>query len=374
MTASAGPGDVTPAGRALDVLFLPDYSAANAYQRSLAGALTDLGVSVRSDPTRRRRVLPVLEAVRTHGRPDVLHVHWTEPYIARGATTSRSKATRTLAELRWVKARGTAIVWTAHDLFRHDQASDPRELAFMRGLGRLSDAIIVHCAAARDALAETLALDSASRARVRVIPHGHYAGAYRDEVDRGEARRRLGLPAEARVVAFVGWVRPYKGVTELLEAFAARRGPEARLVIAGRAVDEAYADRVSVLAAADPRVRLDLGFVPDDELQVYLRAADVVATPFLEIFTSGSVLLAMSFGRAVIAPRRGCVAETVDERGAVLYDADDPDGLQGALRAAMSADLEAMGRHNLERLPEFDWSRVAAATLETYREVVARRR
>ena len=185
--------------------------------------------------------------------------------------------------------------------------------------------------------------------------------------------RRLGLPAEARVVAFVGWVRPYKGVTELLEAFAAVTDQEARLVIAGRAVDEAYADRVSVLAAADPRVRLDLGFVPDDELQVYLRAADVVATPFLEIFTSGSVLLAMSFGRAVIAPRRGCVAETVDERGAVLYDADDPDGLQGALRAAMSADLEAMGRHNLERLPEFDWSRVAAATLETYREVVARR-
>jgi glycosyltransferase involved in cell wall biosynthesis len=86
------------------------------------------------------------------------------------------------------------------------------------------------------------------------------------------------------------------------------------------------------------------------------------------------VLLAMSFGRAVIAPRRGCVAETVDERGAVLYDADDPDGLPGALRQAMGADLEAMGRHNAERLPAFDWSRVAEATLDTYREVIARRR
>ena len=252
-----------------------------------------------------------------------------------------------------MRRRGTAIAWTAHDLFRHDLETDGRELGFMRGLGALSDVVIVHCEAARDAMAETLALDAAGRARLRVIPHGHYAGVYPDEIGREEARDRLGLPSDARVIAFVGWVRPYKGVTELLEAFAALVEPDARLVIAGRALDDAYAGRVAAQAAADDRVRLDLGFVPDEQLQVYLRAADVVATPFLEIFTSGSVLLAMSFGKAVIAPRRGCVAETVDERGAVLYDADDPDGLQRALRAAMSADLEAMGRRNAERLPEF---------------------
>jgi glycosyltransferase involved in cell wall biosynthesis len=373
VTADETKGSTHGIARPLDVLFLPDYSAANAYQRALGAALTERGVRVAADATRPRRILPVLEAVRTHGRPDVVHLHWTEPYIARGASTSRLKASRTLGELRWLRSRGTAIVWTAHDLFRHDQASDPRELGFMRGLGGLSDAIVVHCAAARDALAETLGLDGGGRERLRVIPHGHYAGAYPDAIGREEARRRLELPTDARVVAFVGWVRPYKGVTELLEAFATLPDADARLVIAGKALDAGYADRVTALAAADDRVRLNLGFVPDDELQVYLRAADVVATPFLEIFTSGSVLLAMSFGKAVIAPRRGCVAETVDERGAVLYDADDPDGLQGALRAAMSADLEAMGRHNGERLPEFAWSRVAAATLETYREVVARR-
>ena len=206
---------------------------------------------------------------------------------------------------------------------------------------------------------------------MRVIPHGHYAGAYRDESTATRRAARLGLPGRARVIAFVGWVRPYKGVTELLEAFAAVADPTRASSSRGAPSTRPTRARVAALAAADARVRLDLGFVPDDELQVYLRAADVVATPFLEIFTSGSVLLAMSFGRAVIAPRRGCVAETVDERGAVLYDADDPEGLRVALRAAMSADLEAMGRHNASRLPEFDWSRVAAATLATYEEVVA---
>ena len=108
------------------VLFLPDYSAANAYQRELAAGLRDLGVDVRADPTRSRRVAPVLEALRGSGRPDVIHVHWTEPYIARGPRVSRLKARRTLLELRLARRAGMRIVWTAHDLFRHDRAEDAR--------------------------------------------------------------------------------------------------------------------------------------------------------------------------------------------------------------------------------------------------------
>jgi beta-1,4-mannosyltransferase len=357
------------------VLFLPDYSAANAYQRELAAALGRQGVRVAADPTRSRRVLPVLEAVSRHGRPDVIHVHWTEPYIAsRGGGVDRLKARRMLLELRLMRRAGSAVVWTAHDLFRHDRTEDPRELAFMRGLYDVSGAVIAHCEAAADVLATTLALPTADRDRLRVIPHGHYADAYPRTLDRGTARERLGLEADARVVAFVGWVRPYKGVAELVEAFGRLDAPDARLVIAGKALDEGYAARLEAAAAADPRVRLRLGFVPDEELQTYLVAADVVAAPFLEILTSGSVLLAMSFGRAVVAPRRGCVAESLDEEGGVLYDPDEPAGLEDALRRALSADLEAMGRHNLARLPEFAWDRVAAATRVTYEEVLAGRR
>jgi glycosyltransferase involved in cell wall biosynthesis len=348
------------------VLFLPDYREANAYQRALAEALADLGVEVRADLTRRRRVLPVTEAIRAHGRPDIVHVHWTEPYIAAGAAISRIKVERTLLELRATRRRGSRIVWTAHDLFRHDRAPDPGERRFLGGLVELADAVIVHCGSAVSALVAALDLPPAERERIRVVPHGHYVGRYPDHVTRAEARARLGLPDDARVVAFVGWVREYKGVAELIEDFARVDEPSLRLVVAGRAVDEAYAARLHGLAATDPRVRLELGFVPDEELQVYLRAADVVAAPFLEIFTSGSVLLAMSFGRAVIAPRRGCVADTVDEAGGLLYDPDDAGGLEAALRASLMADLEGMGRHNAEALERFAWPRIAAETLEVY--------
>lgn len=358
----------------MKVLFLPDYSAANAYQRALGDALAALGVTVAADPTRARRVLPILEAVRTHGRPDILHLHWTEPYIAAGGRVSRLKAQRTLAELRLLRRAGTGLVWTAHDLFRHDRDEDPQERAFMRSLAGISDVLITHCRSARQAVIEALDLPARARSGMRVIPHGHYRGAYPDTLTREEARRRLGLPDRSRVIAFVGWVRPYKGVAELLAAFRSVPHRSARLVIAGRALDEGYAERVTALAREDERVHLALGFVPDEELQVYLRAADVVAAPFLEILTSGSVLLAMSFGRAVIAPRRGCVVDTVDEQGALLYDPDDPDGLPGALRRALDADLQAMGSHSAARLEEFSWARVAGDTLAAYEEVRSARR
>jgi glycosyltransferase involved in cell wall biosynthesis len=349
------------------VLFLPDYTSANAYQGELATALRARGVTVVAQPTGRRRIAPVLQAVRRHGRPDVLHLHWTEPYISGGrADVSRLRVTRTLAELRLLRRAGSRIVWTAHDLARHDREPDPLEIRFNRSLFALCGAVIVHCEAAREALVQALALPGRARARVRVIPHGHYEGAYPDTVSRTEARQRLGLPVAGVTILFVGWVRPYKGVRELVEAFRSVRSVDARLFIAGQPGSEAFRAEIATLAATDDRVVTRFGFVPDDELQVYLKAADVVALPYREIFTSGSVLLAMTFGRAVIAPRRGCIGETLDDAGALLYDANDPTGLADALGRALTADLEGMGAHNRARLPEFGWDRIADATLETY--------
>ena len=68
-------------------------------------------------------------------------------------------------------------------------------------------------------LLQTLGVDESGRSKIAVIPHGHYRGAYADRITREEARARLELPPQAKVVSFVGWVRSYKGVWELYEAF-----------------------------------------------------------------------------------------------------------------------------------------------------------
>ncbi len=66
---------------------------------------------------------------------------------------------------------------------------------------------------------------------------------------------------------------------------------------------------------------LALETIPDDQMQVYLRAADAVVLPYRDVLSSGSAILAMTFGQPVIAPAIGCLPESLGSEGTILYDA-----------------------------------------------------
>ena len=107
--------------------------------------------------------------------------------------------------------------------------------------------------------------------------------------------------------------------------------------------------------------------IPNDELQLYLKAADVVVLPFLDILTSGSAITALGFGRPVIVPAIGCLPELMDERMAVLYDPQAADGLRQALMAARQRDLVAAGAAAYDHARSLAWDKIARQTLEAYR-------
>jgi len=58
-----------------------------------------------------------------------------------------------------------------------------------------------------------------------------------------------------------------------------------------------------------------------------MNACDVVVFPYQEILTSGAVILAMSFGRACVAPRLGCIQDVLDDKGAFIYEPSNKAGL-----------------------------------------------
>ena len=366
-----------PAAKPLRVLFLPDFSASNPYQRQLAEGLRVLGITVTMARAPRRQPLPILREWLRHGRPDVIHLHWTHNYLGgtavpgRAAAPGRLARARFLWQLRIVKALGTRLVWTVHNLGVHDGAGDPREMSVHRQLVGLCDAVICHCEAALEAAVDAYDLRSADRARLHVIPHGNYVGLYPAPADRAEARARLELTEDVTVLAFVGAIRAYKGVAQLLAAFHEIDDPKARLIVAGnpRATRDApgLGSELAAAARRDPRVQVRLRFVPDEEIGILLTAADAVVLPFRDILTSGSAILAMSFGKAVVAPRLGCLPELLDTGGGLLYDPVPADALRNALRAALAADLPAIGARNLDRARQLDWGRIAAATAQLYR-------
>lgn len=346
----------------LKVVFLPFWTRESPYQAELARALGALGVEVEGIDAG----TPLLRmAWRT--RPDVLHLHWLSP-LYRGPHRIRNglKLVSFAARLALLRGTGIRIVWTAHNLTAHEAPDSRLERLFAAIVARLAHAVIVHGETARDLLAAELRLRST--AKIAVIPHGSYLGVYPDEVDRASARRRLDLRPDDFVYLSLGQIRPYKGLLELVRSFRRLEHPRARLLITGRPSTAAVEQALRSETAGEERIRFLPGFVPDDELQLYFRAADVSVLPYENILTSGSLVLAMSFGLACLSPRVGCIPDYLEERGGFLYDPSEPDALRKTLEEAFREGdgVVQMGAFNRKKAETLGWARIAAQTLEVY--------
>ena len=369
---SASETEPTPSfqnGSASRALFLPDYSESNPYQRLLATGLAEEGVRVDYAGIAALFPFPILAAWLARGCPGVVHIHWTHEFLGVTSTSDTRPLARArfFGQLRLLRRLNVRIVWTLHNLGAHEGGHGPSERAAHKRLIALADAVICHCSAARDSAISAFELGPRDRDKLHVIPHGNYAGVYPDTIDRATARRRLALPMDARVFLFIGALRGYKGLEELIDAFRAVPEPEARLIVAGMPNGESVAASLGRAAAADSRISLRLEFLPPEELQVYLRACDLVVLPFRDILTSGSAILALSFGRPVIAPSLGCLPETIPADAGLLYDPNSPGALAETMRKAMSTNLVPMEFEARFRANELAWRPIAAKTAALYR-------
>ncbi len=343
---------------------MPVPRQGNPYQHELARGLAAHGLEVRM-ARGYWHVFPFLQQVLRRHRPDVFHLHWTQPYLywPRSGRMSRLLAWRLLFQLRVMRRLGIRIVWTVHNVAAHERAELDAELRVSRRIAELCDALIVHCAAARRLVIDALQIPDARDQRVVVIPHGHYMAAYPSTISRAEARRSFGFGDGERVFLLLGSLRGYKGTTELVAAFREVADERSRLLLAGRPFTAQLAEEIGTAVAGDSRIVAQLDFIADEDIPRFLRAADCAVVPFRDVLTSGSLILGMSFGLAVVAPRLGCLPETVAPDGALLYDAADEAGLRQALRSALSADLGAMGARNHQHIAQFAWEDVAERTL-----------
>lgn len=342
----------------------------NPYQRLFSEALEAAGVRVVRIPG--RKLMGIQFALRH--RTDLLHMDWPHSfYTGRNWLSTRLK--------RFTYARGLArlrrhpLVWTAHNLARHDAPDTPDEAAMVQRLIDCCDGIFVMSRAAEELLHRTYRV--AERTRVAVIPHGHYIDAYPNAVSREAAREELALPPEARVALFLGRIRRYKGADDLVRAFRKiARGGDV-LLVAGPAAEATLAGELARLARdlpAGAEVRIEPGLVPEDRLQVYFNACDVVACPFRKVLNSGSVLLAMSFARCVVAPRLGSIPEVACPAGYFGYDAEAPDGLAAALREALDrCDLLERGEAAKAFAREkYDWPDIGRKARGVYEDILRR--
>lgn len=302
-------------------------------------------------------------------KADILHFHWLHPYMIRNSAVGTAlRAARLLVELAVLRAFGQRIVWTVHNLKNHDNRHVALERGFTKRFARLASAIIAHSQNAADEVASTFGISDPRR--VHVVPHGNYIDCYPNQVSRDEAREKLALNPKAVVFLFLGRIQPYKGVAELIREFKTLP-PDSSLLIAGPTADARMEQTLRKEIGAARNILFHPGFVAKDRIQVYMNACDAVVLPYREVFTSGAMMLAMSFGRACVAPRLSGMLDFLDSEGAFLYEPGRTDALADAMRAAAnnSQNLAQMGARNFVNVSSHDWTKAAAVTLKIYESV-----
>lgn len=211
-----------------------------------------------------------------------------------------------------------------------------------------------------------------------------------DAPDRATTRRALGVPPDAELVVFFGFVHPVKGLRYLAEAVAklAVERPRLHLLILGGFTslalpeDEARAFREELtgqVAAAGAAERVTItGHRPAREVSDALQAADVAAFPFTAGATlkSGALLAALDHRLPTLVTRRPDALNDPDlvdgETVVVAGQVRDADVLVEGLRRLLGDDdlraRVAAGGHALVR--GHDWDSLAADHLAVYREVL----
>ncbi|MGL4340272.1 MAG: glycosyltransferase [Rhodoglobus sp.] len=239
------------------------------------------------------------------GRYDVFHMHWPELTL-RGKNPLRRFLRRRAADIFVIllALRKIPLVRTIHNVVPHEEGS----AAENRTLAKLNKNTSLFIR-----LNPTTEVPYA--APLVTILHGHY----RDQF----ASHPMPVSRVGRILYF-GIIRPYKGVSELMEVFHSIERDDLELRIVG-SPSIGQRDIVEAGCRRDNRITARLNFVDDVDLVDEVGQAELVVLPYREMHNSGSILVAMSLGRPVLAPStpaNDALAQEVGPGWIYGYDGD----------------------------------------------------
>jgi len=354
------------------IIFSPDWSdGGNPYQSLLAASLQRLGyrVTLENFPVGRR--FPLFDIAKNNPDASVIHIHWINNYIenlmwSRSNTIFMLKCFGILIDCFLVKRLGVRLVWTVHNKVSHESRNEKREIAVRRLLASQVHQLVFHSKPALFAVEALYGMRL--RHKAAVVPHGNYDGVYKvDETitDRymGSIRAIEDVGNRPLVFLFFGAIRPYKGLESLIHSFRSSKVSGHVLLIAGRPASFEYEQSILELARDDPRIICQLRFIGDEEVGSLFGVADYVVLPFVNTLTSGSVVLALTHGKALILPRHADVLGLPDS-GAIWYSCEF--GLQKAMQMADRACAEQMGRENRIFADGLSWERISVMMGQVY--------
>jgi D-inositol-3-phosphate glycosyltransferase len=307
--------------------------------------------------------------------PKVLHILWNNKIEV---------FDRTILML-YYKVVGKKIAFTAHNVnqARRDAKDSWLNRATLRIQYQLCDHIFVHTQKMKEELCQDFGV---AEKAVTVIRHPVNDAFPDTALTPAGAKRRLGLRDDEKAILFFGRIRPYKGIEYLLDSFRLLSSDERakyRLIVAGepKRGSEDYLHKIQESVQRDfkqGQVILRIQFIPDEEMEVYLKGADVLVLPYKEIFQSGVLFLAYSFGLPVVATDVGSFREEIVEGSTgFLCQPGDPADLAKAIEIYFTSDLFRNLGVRRQVVKDYahanhSWHAVAELTFKAYTKMLGR--
>jgi Glycosyltransferase len=219
---------------------------------------------------------------------------------------------------RW---HGQRIHLLVHDVERLDQ-STPQNwfndllINFLRRriLGRGCHHAYTFSQAAAD---ELLHHAPGLKDRLTVLRHGHFLDLPLPVPTQAQARQELQLKDGTMALLFFGQIKESKGLDILLEAMNLVHDPDIHLIIAGSARDVDPQDMIQSLVepSVQNQIHLHNRYISDQERDALFKACDVMIIPYRRIYNSGVLMMALSYGKTVIASDLPANCEISPKRG-----------------------------------------------------------
>ena len=295
--------------------------------------------------------------------PDVVHIQ--HEYGLFG----KPKGVNVIPLIYRFKLSKIPVVITFHTVYEDFSGGNKM---ILEALIRAADAVIVHEEYQKEAILKKIG----SFDNIRVIPHGS-----REVEPIPEAKEKIGLDENEKVVLLCGYFRPSKGLDRIVSIFPriAERVKDAVLVIAGKIRQHEYSEyrdeffRLVDNSPAFDRIKVLRGQFPQKTFDTILSAADVVPLPYLKGSQSGMFAHCLAFGLpVVVSPEVRALREMVIKSKCGFIAMDDHLFVDHIVRILSDDELRnELSRNARDYVRKtVSWQIVAKKTIDVYHKVV----
>ncbi len=236
----------------------------------------------------------------------ILHYHWLE-----------FQDTKSLIGMPWkllciyfFKLFGGKIVWTIHNLEPHSRKLLKLHLRLHARMAKIADKVHIHSETAANLVQEKFSI---AKEKLCLLPHPEFPSQV---IEREQSIRylndefRWSLNPSRPIALIWGNIAEYKKIDELLEIIEKHR-LDVQVIISGpiKKGQLLLAEKLTIIADRNPDFYLRSEFIQEKHIPYFFCATDFCLFNFDQILTSGSVEMAISYKKDIIAPRFGALTE-----------------------------------------------------------------